>query len=80
MMKFYVYENWIQGKAVVHRGDCHFCKNGKGFKELKNGSEYGKWLGPFESKQAAEDEALKTGKQNVKQCWFCSKKKQDLVK
>ena len=30
VIEFYSYENWHHGYARVHRGDCHFCNQGKG--------------------------------------------------
>ena len=31
-MAFYIYENWQAGphKAVIHRGDCRYCNQGRG--------------------------------------------------
>jgi hypothetical protein len=30
-MKYYVYENWTNTFAKVHRGGCTFCNDGRGF-------------------------------------------------
>lgn len=47
-MPYFIYENWQAGphKAVLHVGECQFCKNGQG---LAGGSDpkHGKCHGPY---------------------------------
>ncbi len=47
-MAFFIYENWQAGphKAVLHIGNCGFCKEGHG---LAGGSDpkHGEWHGPY---------------------------------
>ena len=47
-MAFYVYENCIIDKAIVHRGECSFCNNGRGI-HGRNTSNSSIWHGPFET-------------------------------
>jgi hypothetical protein len=63
-MAFYIYENWQAGphKAVIHRGDCRYCNQGRG-----RAGEYdplhAQWHGPFET--LAEAEAASAGLPDV---------------
>lgn len=53
-MKFYIYENWQAGphKAVIHRGSCGYCNNGKGRAGGYDPS-HAEWHGPFKSLEEA---------------------------
>ena len=47
-MAFWVYENWTaEQKAVIHKGSCGYCKEGRGCHEHKLANRNGKWHGPF---------------------------------
>lgn len=62
-MRFWVYENWTaEQKAVVHRGTCGNCNDGKGCHPNKLGNKNGKWHGPFPSEEAARLTAKGTGR------------------
>ena len=62
-MSFWVYENWTaEHKAVIHTGGCGNCNDGQGCHELRRGSQNGRWLGPFDSFQAANRAADATGR------------------
>lgn len=62
-MAYYVYENWrARGhKAVIHKGDCPFCKNGNGLSGNGTRIDNGAWHGPFDQLNQAIDFANKTG-------------------
>ena len=51
---FYVYENWTNTFAKVHRGDCPYCNDGRGFQGRGSKTPSGQWLGPF----SHSDEAM----------------------
>lgn len=63
---WWVYENKGLGKenrAVVHRGECTFCRDGKGLHEkMKPGGMYNEWQGPYPTRQEAINYAESTGK------------------
>jgi hypothetical protein len=62
-MTYYIYENWIaENKAVIHRGSCGNCKEGKGCHENPLGNKNGKWSPPFKSIEEAERFAIETGR------------------
>lgn len=62
-MAFYVYENWTaEHKAVIHKGTCGYCKEGKGCHKNPLGNKNGKWHGPFDSLEEAEKTAKNTGR------------------
>jgi hypothetical protein len=53
---FYIYENWQAGprKAVIHKGSCGNCNDGKG----RTGSydpRHAKWHGPYEDLESARE-------------------------
>lgn len=71
-MSFYIYENWTaEKKAVIHKGDCSFCDNGRGVHENVRGDRNGKWRGPFESYQGAKNIAESLGDRQVRDCKKC---------
>lgn len=73
-MTYYVYENWIHNKAVIHSSDCSRCNDGKGmFLKKKYDSKRGHWLGPFKERQEAELVARKTKRKFIFKCSFCNK-------
>ena len=42
-MAFWIYENWTaENKAVIHRGDCSFCNEGKGIHSEKEEGRNGR--------------------------------------
>ena len=41
-MTYYVYTNWTQPHARVHKGECPFCNEGEGIHNTDN-EEHGKW-------------------------------------
>ena len=70
-MELWVYENWTHEKAVIHKGDCSYCKHGNGLHGTSgNGND--KWHGPFSSLEDAQKMAEKTGRKVKKSCGICS--------
>ena len=62
-MIYYVYENWTaEHKAVIHRGSCGNCNEGRGCHENPLGNIHGRWHGPFVSLEKARRVAENTGK------------------
>lgn len=54
-MAYWVYEHWAaEQKAVIHAGQCGYCKDGNGCHVQKRGNKNGKWHGPFETGAEAE--------------------------
>ena len=46
MSGFYVYENWTNKRARVHRASCSYCNGGRG-SQASTGDKNGEWHGPF---------------------------------
>ena len=62
-MSFYVYENWTaEHKAVIHQGACRYCNDGRGCHENPLGNRNGQWHGPFDTREAANNTAVQTGR------------------
>ena len=70
-LQYWVYENYPNNKAMVHKGTCLFCNNGKGVRKgISNWN--GQWHGPFDDKASAQNEARNTGRHDVRECSHCS--------
>jgi hypothetical protein len=68
---YYVYENWVRDKAIVHRGSCSFCNDGNGL----HGSRYTKssrWHGPFATSSEAMTKAGACRKARTGGCSHCA--------
>jgi hypothetical protein len=62
-MTYYVYENWTaKDKAVIHRGTCGYCNDGRGCHKNPLGNRNGRWHGPFDSLEEAKRAAQNTGR------------------
>jgi hypothetical protein len=59
--EFYVYENWTNTFALVHRGSCSFCKYGQGTQKRGNKTGNGEWHGSF----PAYDDAVTVARQKA---------------
>ncbi|MCY6371224.1 hypothetical protein [Clostridium ganghwense] len=71
---YYVYENWTADKkAVIHRGECRFCNNGKGTGKGTLGESNGKWHGGYLKYQDAKKKAESLENREVRECKFCIK-------
>lgn len=73
-MEYWVYENLIHDKAVIHSADCSFCNNGMGITSMDTLYRIrDSWNGPFINLEAAEVFAKNTSRKNIKSCHFCTK-------
>ena len=45
--EFFVYENWTNTFALVHRGSCSFCNHGRGMQGRGSKTPNGQWHGSF---------------------------------
>lgn len=67
---FYVYENWTRDKAVLHRAECSFCRNGQGLHVMDSGRN-GKWHGPFDDRGTAMAAANGLRHSDTRACSVC---------
>jgi len=73
-MDYWVYENFVHDKAIVHSANCSHCNNGKGRTSMDNASRTRDiWHGPFNNLESAEIFAKNTPRKNIKSCDFCTK-------
>lgn len=49
MTAYYVYENWTNTFAKLHRGTCPYCNDGQGFQGRGTKTPSGQWHGPYHS-------------------------------
>jgi hypothetical protein len=73
-MAYWVYENWVHNKCVVHKAACSFCNNGNGL-HGKASQDHGRWRGPFQNRKAATSDAKRTGRANIHECGYCSRQR-----
>lgn len=59
--EFFIYENWTNTFALIHRGSCSFCNHGRGVQGRGSKTRNGQWHGPVvtldEAISAARDAA-----------------------
>lgn len=66
-MSFYVYENWAaKDKAVIHRGTCGYCNEGRGCQKNPLGNKNGQWHGSLDSFA----KAIKAAKNTARTVWL----------
>lgn len=68
---YYVYENWVRNKAIVHRATCGSCNDGNGI----HGSRHTKsstWHGPFDTPAAAFSKAKSCRRVRTEGCKHCA--------
>lgn len=71
---YYIYENWrAEKKAVIHKGTCKFCNEGKGTGKTILGESNGKWHGPYLNFEEAWEKANLLKDRDVRKCSFCIK-------
>lgn len=70
MENYYVYDNWTNKYAKVHKANCGYCNEGKGFHKDTSDTN-GQWLGSFKDRQEAELEAQKTKRRTISNCLRC---------
>ena len=67
---YWVYENWIWKKAVVHTASCGYCNDGQGMHAQKS-NRNGQWLGAYDTRAAAFEAARATGQPDIRACKSC---------
>jgi len=70
-MKYWVFDSWSLGKAIVHKDDCDFCANGthrQGSRNLRNGT----WRGPFAGRAEAFALGRALGRKTMRGCMTCA--------
>ncbi|UFH56566.1 hypothetical protein [Spirosoma sp. KNUC1025] len=60
-MPFYFYAYYPNPKVTLHRGECRFCKQGKGMQPGKLGYITGRWRGGYLSLELALEAAQSIG-------------------
>lgn len=68
---FYVYENRIVDKAIVHRANCSFCNEGLGLHGSRT-TKSSTWHGPYESAAVALQKARICRRTRTEGCSVCS--------
>ena len=67
MMAYWVYENYPNNRATVHKAECSYCNNGAGVHGVgKNPT--GQWHGPYHDVIQAQAKARNTSRSNVRDC------------
>lgn len=66
---FWIYENWISRKAVLHRAGCFYCNGGLGI-GLGSDAPRGKWHGPFRDGALAKQSGVAKAAE-VRNCKIC---------
>lgn len=79
-MTYFIYRNWTaEKKAVIHKANCSYCKNGKGLHKKKRGNKNGTWSQEYqtyeEAKRTAEMPYEGHDDLEVKNCSVCLKGK-----
>ncbi|MFQ6076770.1 MAG: hypothetical protein ACE5Z5_11655 [Candidatus Bathyarchaeia archaeon] len=65
MGDWWVYENWMVNRVRVHRGECSFCKHGKGIHPNKVEGQHMKWYGPYLTRDEAWAVAQRLGRNDT---------------
>ena len=71
MGSYYVYENWVRNKAIVHHDACAFCSNGNGLHGSRT-TKSSTWHGPFETSAEAMAKAKACRRERTEGCSHCS--------
>jgi hypothetical protein len=69
-MDYYVYENWVRDKAIVHSSGCSFCNKGglHGSRTTKSST----WHGPYQTAAEALIAAKGCRRTRTEGCAICS--------
>ena len=51
--RYFIYENWTNTFAKVHRGSCPYCNDGRGFQSRGKRTPNGQWHGDWSSQEDA---------------------------
>ena len=78
-MSYFIYRNWVaEKKAVIHKGVCGMCKNGRGCHTNPLGNKNGEWSKEFKTFSDAKKEASVTYQGRRLKVRFCAKCKPDI--
>lgn len=69
-MEFWVYENWVRSKAIVHSASCSFCNYGSGLHGT-NSTASSTWHGPFPDYLLAMTKAKGCSRNRTDSCSHC---------
>ncbi|MGN6154835.1 MAG: hypothetical protein ACTHN4_03770 [Sphingomicrobium sp.] len=67
---FFVYENWTNKRARLHRANCSFCNSGSGSQESTS-DKNGEWHGPFADIDQARAKLATLEYANKAECGTC---------
>ncbi len=67
---YYVYENWTNKRARLHRADCSYCNTGQG-SHPGSGDKNGRWYGPFPALEQARARLGQLSCQDKAECGTC---------
>ena len=71
-MSFWVYENWVVERAVLHLGECRHCNEGQGKRGRADAiGVRDQWHGPFVDIAAAQGVQIATGRRHRVECQIC---------
>ena len=70
-MHFWVYENFPNNKARVHRANCRNRNSGSGLRNIGK-VDTGRWHGPYLDVREAKAKAHHTGRADVRDCKVCT--------
>lgn len=71
MASWWVYENRLHDRAIVHHSKCPYCNDGKGV-HVSSG-KYDKWHGSYSTKNEALEFAQSLGRGKTRVCSYCRK-------
>jgi hypothetical protein len=71
VMAYFVYENWVRDKAIVHQAACVFCNEGHGLWGSRN-TKSSTWHGPYDTADAALRKAKSCRRTRTEGCEKCS--------
>jgi len=70
-VSYYVYESQLQRHARIHDGECGHCQDGQGKHGLGSATPTGRWHGPFETLEGAQQAAAGLGHRDSRACRMC---------
>jgi len=69
-MGYFVYENWVRSKAITHRAECPYCKEGDGLHGTRT-TQSSTWHGPYPTVSEAHAKAKSCNRERTDDCQFC---------
>jgi len=72
MLGWWVYENTLHDKAIIHYWKCSHCNNGKG-KTGKSSGKFDLWHGPYDTIDEVKEKTIQLRKSETRICSFCKK-------